>query len=29
MNLYFPGVLDVDFPPKQVDARGNAEVCTS
>ena len=29
VNLYFPGVLDLDFPPRQVDARGNAEVFSS
>ena len=28
-NLYFPGVLDLDFPPKHVDAHGSAEVCSS
>ena len=28
-DLYFPVVLDLDFPPRQVDARGNAEVCSS
>ena len=28
-NLYFAGVLDLDFSSKQVDARGNAEVCLS
>ena len=25
-NLYFLGGLDLYFPPRQVDARGNAEV---
>ena len=26
-NLYFPGVLDVDIPPRQADARGSADAC--
>ena len=28
-NLCFPTVLDLDFPPRQVDARGSVEVCSS
>ena len=27
-NLCFPRVLNPDFPPRQVDARGSAEVCS-
>ena len=27
-NLYFPGVLDVYFPPRQVDARGSGDACS-